>query len=34
MDVEEEFGVVIEQSDIAAINTLGDAIEFIKNKKA
>ena len=34
MDVEEEFGVGIEQSDIAAIKTLGDAVEFIKKKKA
>jgi len=32
MEVEEEFGVVIEQSDIAAIKTLGDAIEFINKK--
>jgi acyl carrier protein len=32
MDVEEEFGIVIEQSDIAAIKTLGDAIEFINKK--
>jgi acyl carrier protein len=32
MDVEEEFGVTIEQADIAAINTLGDAVEFIKKK--
>jgi acyl carrier protein len=34
MDVEDEFGVTIEQSDIAAIKTLGDAVEFIKKKKA
>lgn len=34
MDVEEEFGVGIEQSDIAGIKTLGDAVEFIKKKKA
>lgn len=33
MDIEEEFGVVIEQSDIAAISTIGDAIEFINKKK-
>jgi acyl carrier protein len=32
MDVEEAFGIVIEQSEIAAINTLGDAVEFIKKK--
>lgn len=34
MEVEEEFGIAIEQSDIAAISTLGDAVEFIKKKKA
>lgn len=33
MEVEEEFGIAIEQSDIAAISTLGDAVEFIKKKK-
>jgi acyl carrier protein len=32
MDVEEEFGVTIDQADIAAINALGDAVEFIKKK--
>lgn len=34
IDLEEEFRIVIEQSDIASINTLGDAVEFIKKKKA
>ena len=33
MDIEDKFGISIEQSDITKIKTLGDAIEFIKSKK-
>lgn len=34
MDVEEAFGVNVEQSDIVGIKTLGEAVEFIRKKKA
>lgn len=32
MDIEEDFNINIEQSDITKIKNLGDAIEFIKSK--
>ena len=32
MDVEEEFKVNIEQSDMAGIKTLGDAVSFIQSR--
>jgi len=32
MEIEEEFGISIEQEDISKIKTLGDAVEFIKSK--
>lgn len=34
MDVETEFGINIEQSDITNIKTIGDAIRFIEQKTA
>lgn len=30
IDVEQEFGVVVEQAHIASIKTLGDALKFIE----
>lgn len=32
LDVEEEFGIVVEQEDMSKIKTLGDAIQFIEGK--
>lgn len=32
MDIEEEFGLSIEQEDISGIKTVGDAIQFIEQK--
>jgi acyl carrier protein len=32
IDVEEEFGIVMEQEDMSKIKTLGDAVQFIESK--
>jgi len=32
IDVEEEFGIVVEQEDMSKIKTLGDAVQFIEGK--
>lgn len=33
MELEEEFGFSIEQSDIASIKTLGDVVKLVESKK-
>lgn len=32
MDVEDEFGIVVEQEDMVNVKSLGDAIRFIEEK--
>ena len=33
MELEDEFGFMMEQSDITAIKTLGDVVRFVESKK-
>lgn len=34
MEIEDEFGFSIEQSDIASIKTLGDVVKLVESKKS
>lgn len=34
MDVEGEYGIVVEQADMAGIKTVGDAVRFVEKKIA